>query len=51
MRSGGIELRVTWLLLGVTVAPTVAQVFSSEFFSDPVSEGWELILRYCEPET
>jgi len=28
----------------------VAQVFYSEFFSDPVSEGWGLIQRYCEPE-
>ncbi|MDO8629855.1 MAG: hypothetical protein Q7R41_05130 [Phycisphaerales bacterium] len=27
----------------------LGQVFSSEFFSDPVSEGWELIQQYCEP--
>ena len=28
-----------------------AQVFTSEFFSDPVSEGWNLVLYYCNPET
>ncbi len=50
MRSGRICLRATWLLLGATTAPILAQVVSSEFFSDPVSEGWDLIQQYCEPE-
>ncbi len=48
MRSDRIRLRVTWLLLGARAAPGLADVFSSEFFSDPVSGGWELVQRYCE---
>jgi len=28
-----------------------AQVFSSEFFSDPISEGWDGVVYYCSPET
>jgi hypothetical protein len=39
------------LLLAVAATRLPAQVFSSEFDSDPVSEGWELVLRYCEPQT
>ncbi len=27
------------------------QVFSSEFFSDPVSEGWDLLQEGCGPDT
>jgi len=47
-RSGRWSLAVAWLLVG---APTSAhaQVFASEFFADPVSEGWDLIQQYCEP--
>jgi hypothetical protein len=28
-----------------------ADVFTSEFFSDPVSEGWEQLQQYCDPTT
>jgi len=51
MRGDRIHLAATWLLLGATAAPVLAQVFSSEFFSDPVSEGWQLVLQYCSPQT
>ena len=37
-------------MLGAATAPGLADVFSSEFFSDPVSEGWDLVQQYCEPE-
>ena len=47
MRSDRIRLRATWLLLGATAASGLADVFSSEFFSDPVSEGWELVQEIC----
>jgi len=50
MRGDRIHLAATWLLLGAATVPAHAQVFSSEFLSDPVSEGWELIQQYCEPE-
>jgi len=40
-----------WLLLWPTATPVPAQVFSSEFFSDPVTEGWDLIAEYCDPDT
>ncbi|MBI3834395.1 MAG: hypothetical protein HY287_08715 [Planctomycetes bacterium] len=40
-----------WLLLGSATESVPAQVFSSEFFSDPASEGWDLLGRYCEPQT
>ncbi len=39
------------MLLGAVTAPVPAQVVSSEFFSDPVSEGWDLTVEYCEPES
>jgi hypothetical protein len=35
------------LLLTLAAAPAHAQVFSSEFFSDPVFEGWDLVQRIC----
>jgi hypothetical protein len=38
------------LLLGAAAAAH-GQVFSSDFFSDPVSEGWNLVLQYCDPQT
>ena len=47
MNSDRIRLRATWLLLGAAAVPVVAEVFSSEFFSDPVSEGWDLIQQNC----
>lgn len=50
MRSNRICLRATWVLMVATAAPVLAQVFSSEFFSDPVPEGWDLVQQYCEPE-
>jgi len=46
-----VRLRATWLLLGATAAPVLAEVFSSEFFSNPVSEGWVLSGLYCAPHT
>jgi len=36
---------------GLANTPTVAQVFTSEFFSDPVSEGWVQLIYSCEPQT
>ena len=51
MRSYRIRVRATWLLLGAVAAPGLAQVVSSEFFSDPVAEGWDSTVKYCEPET
>ena len=51
MRSKRIKLTLTCLLLGTVTAPLLGQVFSSEFFSDPVSEGWDLAGQYCDPET
>ncbi|UCC32248.1 MAG: hypothetical protein JSU86_08185 [Phycisphaerales bacterium] len=47
MRSDRTCLRATWLLLVAAAAPGLADVFSSEFFFDPVSEGWELIQQIC----
>ncbi len=47
MRSDRICLRATCVLLGAVAAPGLADVFSSEFFSDPVSEGWDLVQQYC----
>lgn len=35
----------------LATSPARAQVFSSEFFSDPVSEGWTQVLQYCAPQT
>ncbi len=35
---------------GIATTPVLAQVFSTEFTSDPVSEGWELLNQYCDPE-
>ena len=51
MRKARMHLGVSWLLLGAAPTPALAQVFSSEFFSDPVSEGWDLVFEYCEPNT
>lgn len=51
MRSNGVHLTAAWLLVGAAAESAHAQVFSSEFFSDPVSEGWNLIVYYCDPET
>lgn len=50
MRTNRTCLGATWLLWGAVAAPGFADVFSSEFFSDPVSEGWDLIQQYCDPE-
>jgi hypothetical protein len=44
-------LTAIWLLLGAATTPGLAQVFTSEFFFEPVSEGWELTVHYCEPQT
>ena len=44
MRRSLIRLSAACLMLGATAAPALAQVFSSEFFAEPVSEGWELVL-------
>ena len=47
MKRGPTLITVTWLLLGAATAPARAQVSSTEFFSDPVSEDWELFQQYC----
>ena len=47
MRSNRICRRATFVLLGATTATSLAQVVSSEFFTDPVSEGWDLIQKIC----
>ncbi len=47
MRSNRTAHKATWLLLGAATAPGLADVFSSEFFSDPVSEGWDLLQLVC----
>jgi hypothetical protein len=39
------------LLLLLVAGSVRGEVFSSEFFSDPISEGWELVEQYCDPET
>ena len=51
MSSNRKRLAATWLVLSAAAAPGLADVFSSEFYSDPVSEGWDLVLQYCEPDT
>lgn len=50
MRSKGVHLTAACLLVGALAVSAHAQVFSSEFFSDPVSDGWTLVQQYCEPE-
>jgi len=50
MRNAAVHVMVACALLGATGMPARAQVFSSEFFSDPVSEGWSLVVQYCAPE-
>jgi len=40
----------TLLVVISLAARGFAQVVSSEFFSDPVSEGWPLLQQYCDPE-
>lgn len=39
--------RMALLAWGVAATPVVAQVFTSEFFSDPVTEGWEQLIYFC----
>lgn len=51
MKTARVRLRASCLVFSVATAPVSAQVFSSEFFSDPVSEGWERLIYYCEPKT
>lgn len=41
------SLLATWLV----TAPALGDVFSSEFFSDPVAEGWQPALQHCDPIT
>jgi len=38
------------LIFGAAV-PAFAEVFSSEFLFDPVSEGWDVGVVYCNPDT
>ena len=38
---------VTWLVLSAASIPALAQVYTSEFFADPVSEGWDSIQKIC----
>jgi len=49
MRGVRIQLAAAWLSVGSAAAH--AQVFASEFFSDPVPEGWGLGAQYCDPTT
>jgi len=51
MRNAPIHLTAACALLGAAGMPALGQVFSSEFFSDPVAEGWELTVEYCEPQS
>jgi len=51
MRTPTTLALVACILLGAARTPAIAQVFSSEFCSDPVTEGWDLWVQYCEPET
>jgi hypothetical protein len=41
------SLSVTCFIWGTVASPAIAQIFCSEFLSDPVSEGWDLIQEYC----
>jgi hypothetical protein len=45
-----MRLTLTITIFALSRVPVAAQVFSSEFFYDPVSEGWTLFQQYCEPE-
>jgi len=36
-------------IIGLVAVPVHASVNSSEFASDPVSEGWTQVLQFCEP--
>jgi len=42
---------VIWAVCLAAAAATRAQVFTSEFVSDPVSEGWDLSVEYCQPNS
>ncbi len=44
MRIGSIALA-----MALSAVHARGQVFSSEFFSDPVSEGWPLLQQHCGP--
>ncbi len=45
-----MRLMTSLLLFALSGGLVLGQVISSEFFSDPVSEGWDLIQQYCDPE-
>ncbi len=47
MSNDRIHLTATCVLLGAVAAPGLGDVFSSEFFSGPVSEGWDLVQQIC----
>ncbi len=51
MPSARVNLGVVCLLFGTIGASAPGQIASSEFFFDPVTEGWELAVSYCEPES
>ncbi len=44
-----MRLGIILFLLTLSAGQARAQIFSSEFFSDPVSEGWPLLQQYCGP--
>ena len=44
------RLGIAVAIFPLTAVQGFAQVFSSEFFSDPVSEGWDLSVQYCQPD-
>jgi hypothetical protein len=49
--NGLRHLTTSLLLLSAIVAPVRAQVFTSEFVSAPISEGWGAIQQVCGPIT
>ena len=46
-----INLTAGCLVVAATALPARAQVFSSEFLSEPVSEGWTLVQQYGSRQT
>lgn len=49
-RARRATLAFAGVLLLASEGSALAQIVSSEFFSDPVSEGWTLVQQYCNPK-
>ena len=45
-----MRLMTSLLFVALSGGPVLGQVVSSEFFSDPVSEGWDLLQQLCDAE-